>query len=144
MIPRFAIEQANKTYQNSMKRAWDDYMGRLAVIFKTYQSGHSNADKSLASTTLVATRTRDASLREALGTFKQMTSKAETSSWETYEQAKQTAEENHSTVMDNANQAFGDAERIANENYQVSKGEALKEYEEVVGKAMTSYKESLP
>lgn len=144
MIPKFAIEQASKSYMNASKKEWETLIEGITALFKTYETADLNAARSRDSAKLTARRTKDNAIRGAWGTFKQTTESTGGNAWATYQEAETRANSTCESDIEHADNSFNDADRVNEENWHNGKVALLKEYQEGMERALAAYKEALP
>ncbi len=139
MIPKMAIDQANLTHREKMRRIWESYTVEMSVIWKLLESAYLNAKKVRDATISAAEKSRKARLDDAWKIYRRATRTGEGASFSTYEEEKLTidaecnkeiehANEVYEKAVISAEEAFGKAKALIQEKYKTDTIDSIDTY----------------
>lgn len=123
MIPKMAIDQANLTHREKMRRIWDAYLAEMGVIWKVLLSAYTNAKKVCDAGVNATQKARKARLDDAWKAYQRATRTGEESSYGTYDEEKLTIDAECNKEIEHANEVYEKAVISAEEAFR--KGKAL-------------------
>jgi len=139
MIPKMAIDQANLTHREKMRRIWESCMAEISVIWKLLESAYLNAKKVRDAAISASEKARKARLGDAWKIYQRATRTGEGASFSTYEEEKLTIDAECNKEIEHANdvneksvisaeEAFGKAKALIQENYKAETIKAIDTY----------------
>lgn len=139
MIPKMAIDQANLTHREKMRRIWEGYAAEMGVVWKLLESAYLNAKKVCDAAISASEKSRKARLDDAWKIYRRATRTGEAASYGTYEEDKLTidaecdkeiehAKEVHEKSLNSAEEAFGKQKALIQEKYKADTIKAIDTY----------------
>ena len=144
MIPKMAIDQANLTHREKMRRIWEAHIVEMGVIWKLLLSAYTNAKKVHNAGVNASEKARKARLNDAEKAYQRATRTGEEASYSTYDEEKLNIDAEADKEIEHANDVYDKSVILAEEAFRKAKALIQENYKAETINSIDTYFEAHP